>query len=191
MTQERKHFDQRWLWLGAVLLLIVVFFSVRSLTRERLQVRVAEVARVPLVSTISTNGRVEPEMNFEVHSPIATTVKAVYVRPGDQVPAGKLLLTLDDMEARAREATAESGVKSAQAALEAATHNGTQQERQISAGDIARARLDRDQARRDLNALTKLKSTGAATASEVASAQERLDAAEANLHASLENSQSR
>jgi HlyD family secretion protein len=191
MTQERKHFDQRWLWLGAVLLLIVVFFSVRSLTRERLQVRVAEVARVPLVSTISTNGRVEPEMNFEVHSPIATTVKAVYVRPGDQVPAGKLLLTLDDMEARAREATAESGVKSAQAALEAATHNGTQQERQISAGDIARARLDRDQARRDLNALTKLKSTGAASASEVASAQERLDAAEANLHASLENSQSR
>jgi HlyD family secretion protein len=191
MTQERKHLDQRWLWLGAVLLLIAVFFSVRSLTRERLQVRAAAVAHVPLVSTISTNGRVEPEMNYEVHSPIATTVKAVYVQPGDQVPAGKLLLTLDDVQARAHEATAESGVKAAQAALEAATHNGTQQERQISAGDIARARLDRDQARRDLEALTKLKSTGAASASEVAAAQQRLDTAEATLHASVESSQSR
>ena len=191
MIQERKHLDQRWLWLGAVLLLIAVFFSVRSLTRERLQVRVAAVAHVPLVSTISTNGRVEPEMNYEVHSPIATTVKAVYVQPGDQAQAGKLLLTLDDVQARAREATAESGVKAAQAGLEAATHNGTQQERQISAADIARARLDRDQARRDVEALTRLKSTGAASASEVTAAQQRLDSAEATLHASVESSQSR
>ena len=39
---------------------------------------------LPLVSTISTNGRVEPEVNYELHSPIATTVKAVYVQPGDR-----------------------------------------------------------------------------------------------------------
>jgi HlyD family secretion protein len=87
------------------------------------------------VSTISTNGRVEPEVNYEFHSPIATTVKAVYVQPGDQVAAGKLLMVLDDVQARARVATAESGVKAAQAALEAATHNGTQQERQAAAAD--------------------------------------------------------
>lgn len=189
MTQERKHLDQRWLWLGAVLLLIVVFFTVRSLTRERLAVRAAVAARLPLVSTISTNGRVEPETNYEVHSPIASTVKAVYVQPGDHVPAGKLLLVLDDVEARAREATAESGVKAAQAALDAVMHNGTLQERQASAADITRERLDRDQARRDLEALTRLKSTGAASASEVAAAQQRLDSAEATLHASLESSQ--
>jgi HlyD family secretion protein len=51
------------------------------------------------------------------------------------------------------------------------------------AGDIARNRLERDQARRDLDALLKLKSSGAASASEVAAAQQRLDAAEASLHA--------
>jgi HlyD family secretion protein len=62
-------------------------------------------------------------------------VKAVYAQPGDQVAAGKLLLVLDDVQARAREASAESGVKAAQAALEAATHNGTQQERQMAAAD--------------------------------------------------------
>jgi HlyD family secretion protein len=153
------------------------------MTRDRLEIHAYPAARVPLVSTISTNGRVEPEVNYEIHSPIATTVKAVYVQPGDEVAAGKLLMVLDDVQARARLASAESGVKAAQAALEAATHNGSQQERQMSAADGTRARLERDEARRGLDALTKLNSTGAASPNEVAEARQRLDAAEANLHA--------
>jgi HlyD family secretion protein len=136
MNQERKQTVRLWIWRGLAVLLIVVFFAVRALTRDQLQVRVAAAADVQLVSTISTNGRVEPEANFEVHSPIATTVKAVYVQPGDQVAAGKVLLVLDDVEARAREATTESGVRAAQAALEAVTQNGTQQERQATAASV-------------------------------------------------------
>ena len=147
--------------------------------------------QVPLVSTISTNGRVEPLDNHEVHSPLSTTVKAVYVEAGDKVAAGKLLLTLDDTQARARVASAESGVKAAQAQLEAATHNGTQQERQAAAADLARARLERDEAKRGLDALTRLSSTGAAAPSEVTSARQRLENAEANLRAIEESSQKR
>jgi len=188
MTQESKQTVRLWIWRGLAVLLIVVFFAVRALTRDQLQVRVAAAADVQLVSTISTNGRVEPEANFEVHSPIATTVKAVYVQPGDQVAAGKVLLVLDDVEARAREATTESGVRAAQAALEAVTQNGTQQERQATAADVLRQRLERDNARRDLDALTKLNSTGAASSSEVAAARQRLDTAEVNLRA-LDQSQ--
>ena len=183
MTQERKHSARLWFWRGSAVLLIVVFFVVRSMTRDRLEIHAYPAERVPLVSTISTNGRVEPEVNYEIHSPIATTVKAVYVQPGDEVAAGKLLMVLDDVQARARLASAESGVKAAQAALEAATHNGSQQERQMSAADGTRARLERDEARRGLDALTKLNSTGAASPNEVAEARQRLDAAEANLHA--------
>src|ERR1035437_1234252 len=191
MTQERKQLDRRWLWPGAVLLTIAVFFWVRSLTREHLQVHAATAVHAALVSTISTNGRVEPEVNYEVHSPIATTVRAVYVQPGGRVAAGKLLLVLDDVQARARLATAESGVKAAQASLEAATHNGTQQERQMAAADGTRARLERDEARRSVEALTKLNSTGAASPSEVAAARQRLETAKANLHGSEQSAQSR
>jgi HlyD family secretion protein len=188
MNQDRTQTVRLWFWRGSAVLLIVVFFVVRALTRDQLQVRVVAAADVQLVSTISTNGRVEPEANFEVHSPIATTVKAVYVQPGDQVAAGKVLLVLDDVEARAREATAESGVRAALAALEAVTQNGTQQERQMTAADVMRERLERDNARRDLDALTKLNSTGAASSSEVAAARQRLDTAEVNLRA-LDQSQ--
>ena len=191
MTQERKHFDRRWFWLGALLLTIAVFFFVRSLTRDRLLVHAAQAQRAPLLSTISTNGRVEPVVNFEVHSPMATTVKAVYAQPGDQVAAGKLLMTLDGVQALAREASAESGVKAAQAALQATIHNGTQQERQTAAADVARARLERNQARQDLAALTRLNSTGAASASEVAAARQRLATAEVNLNALDQNAGNR
>jgi HlyD family secretion protein len=165
-------------------ILVLVFFLTRYLLRDQLVVRESQVDREVLLNTISTNGKVEPEVNYPFYSPIATTVKAVYVQAGDKVPAGKLLMLLDDTDARAREATAESGVKAAQATLDAATHNGTQEQRQTSAGEIARARLEHDQAQHDLDALIKLNSTGAASASEVTAARERLQNADASLHAS-------
>ncbi|MGO9336239.1 MAG: efflux RND transporter periplasmic adaptor subunit [Terracidiphilus sp.] len=191
MAEARKQSSRLWLWLGAAVIVVIVYFVARSFTRERLPVREARVSRQLLVNNISTNGRVEPLVNYPVSSPIATTVKAIHVQQGDQVPAGKLLLELDDVQARARVASAESGVKSAQAALDAAVHNGSSQERQASAADIEKARIDRDQARHDLDALSKLKTTGAASASEVAAAQERLDSAKAALNAAEQNSHSR
>jgi HlyD family secretion protein len=191
MTEEKKQSRQLWIWLGTAVVIILVFFTARSLMRERLPVRAVQASREELVNTVSTNGRVEPETNYEFHSPVATTVKAVYAQPGDVVPAGKLLLVLDDMQARARLAAAESGVKAAQAAVEAATHNGTQQERQMASAEITRGRLERDQARRDLDAMTKLNSTGAASSSEVAAARQRLQSAEDTLNASDQNAHHR
>jgi HlyD family secretion protein len=183
MAEEKKQSGRVWLWLGAAVLTVIVFFVARALTRDRLTVRVVRVSHQQLVNTISTNGRVEPILDYPVYSPVASTIKALYVQQGDQVPAGKLLLELDDIQARARAATAESGVKTALAALDAANHNGTPQERQAAEAEINRTRIECDQARRDLDALTRLKAAGAASGSEVAAAQERLDTAEALLHA--------
>jgi HlyD family secretion protein len=183
MAQERKQLSWRWAWLGAALILVLVFMSVRSLTRTRLEVRVAQASHQSISSTISTNGRVEPVNNYPLPSPIATTVKAVHVQPGDQVSAGKLLIELDDVQARARLASAQAAVKNAQAAVEAATHNGTREQQQASAAEITRARMDRDQAQHDLDALVKLNATGAASASEVSAARQRLASANATLEA--------
>jgi HlyD family secretion protein len=189
--EEKKQASRVFLWLSAIVLLIAVFFGVRMLTRERLPVREARVARESLVNQISTNGLVQPITNYEVHSPLATTVKAVYVHQGDHVAAGKVLLELDDLQARARVAAAESGVKAAQAAYEAATHNGSLMERQGTEADLAKARIDRDQAQNSLDALKKLQAAGAASPSEVMAAQERLDTANASLHAAETTSHGR
>lgn len=188
---DREQAGRVWLWVGAAVLIVIVFFVARFLTRDRLPVREARVSHQELINTVPTNGRVEPEVNYQYHSPLSTTVKAVYVQQGDHVPAGKLLMVLDDMQARARLATAESGVKAAQAAVEAATHNGTQQERQAASAETIRSQLERDQARHDLDAVVKLNAAGAASPSEVAAARQRLDTAEAGLRASQQSEQSR
>lgn len=193
MAEERKKSDRfrLWMWRSLAIVLVLVFFLTRYLLREQLVVREARVERQVLLNTISTNGHVEPEANYQFYSPLATTVKAVYVKDGDTVPAGKLLLLLDDTDARARLATAESGVKAAQAALDAATHNGTQEQRQMAASDVARAKLDRDQAQHSLDALIKLNANGAASASEVSAARARLQTAETALRASETSATSR
>jgi HlyD family secretion protein len=188
MAEEKNQSDRLrrklWLWRGLGVVLVIVFFVVRALVRDQLPVREVRVVHQQLVDTISTNGRVEPEVNYQYHSPAPTTIKAVYVQSGDNVPAAKLLIQLDDIQARARLASAMSGVASAQALLEAATHNGTQEERQASAADIARARAS-------LDALTRLNATGAASASEVAAAKRRLESFEATLQASNQSANSR
>jgi HlyD family secretion protein len=191
MAEARSQMNRRWLWIGAAVVLVAVFLTARSLLREHLIVRAVEVRHESIVNTVSTNGRVEPEHPYQFFSPLATTVKALYVRTGDHVPAGKLLIQLDDVEARARVASAESGVKSAQAALNAVLHSGTQAERQASAAEIAQDQLNVQQAQRDLDALTRLQASGAAAPSEVAAANQRLASSKASLAAAQETSQSR
>lgn len=191
MAKESKQLNWRWVWFGAAVILVLVFLSVRSLTRERLQVRVVQASRQSLESTTSTNGRVEPVMNYQEFSPIATTVKAVHVQTGDHVEPGKLLIVLDDIQARAKVAAAESGVKSAQSALDIAMHNGTPAERQASASESTRAQIERDHAQHDLDALTKLNATGAASASEVSAARQRLQTANAALEATQSGAKNR
>ena len=183
MAEARSQSGRRWLWIGAVVVVVAVFFVARSMLREKLLIQEAQAVRQPLIGTESTNGKVEPEKNYEFSSPLATTVKAVYVQSGDQVPAGKLLIVLDDVEPLARVAAAESGLKTAQTAEYAATHNGTQAERQAAEAEIAQDRLARDQAQHDLSALTGLAEKGAASTAEVTAAKERLTSAQANLDA--------
>ncbi len=191
MIQERKQTIRLWFWTSSAIAVVIVFFTARYLLREQLPVHVARVGHEMLQNTVSTNGRVEPLVNYPFYSPLATTVNAVHVQEGDVVPSGKLLLTLDDVEARSRVASAESGVTTAQAALDAAMHNGTQAERQAAAAEIEQDRLTRDQAQHNLDALIKLAATGAASQGEVIAAREQLETAQASLKAAEQNAQHR
>jgi HlyD family secretion protein len=170
------------LWTLAAILLIIVFFAVRRLTREELPLRVAQATMGDLITTDSTNGKVEPQPpNFAAHAPAPGTVKQLYVKSGDFVPKGKLLLSLDDADAIAHSAAALATLRGAQANYQAAEQGGTQEERNSLAGELTKAQMDRDQAQRDLDTLRKLVAQGAAAPGEVASAQQRLDAANTAL----------
>jgi HlyD family secretion protein len=163
-----------WLYLGAAVLLVIVFFVSRSLTRDRLPIRAATVSRGRLESTVSTNGLVEPVQEIEFHAPLASTVKLINVRQGDLVKPGQLLMQLDDVTARARVASAESGLRSAQASYDAVKQGGTLEERTSLTSSVTRAKMDLEASQRELATLTKLQATGAASASEVEASKQRV-----------------
>ena len=184
MAEQRKQIGRGWLWVGAAVLLVVVFFVARSLTREKLPVRAAAAVRDTLVVTVPTNGLVEPEQNFVYRSPLTTTIRRIDVQQGDQVPAGKVLMQLDDVTARARVASAESALRTAQLSYDATRQGGTQEERQSFTSNTSRARLDLAASQRQLAALEKLQATGAASPSEVEAARQRVSVAQDTLNSS-------
>jgi HlyD family secretion protein len=180
-TQRTATIRSGWLWTGVIIALLLVFYIAHRLTRTTLPVRAATVVRSSLKSTTSTNGVVDPVSRYEATAPFPGIIKAIYVHEGDQVPAGKLLLSMDDTDARARLATALANLKGAQAAYDATVNGGTQEELLSLNGQLQSAMMDRAQAQNSLATLEKLQMQGAASASEVAAAKDRLAAANNSL----------
>jgi HlyD family secretion protein len=180
--ERRKRIGSSVLWIAAAIALVVIFFTVRRFTRDKLPLRVAESQVQDLIKVNSTNGRVEPDHIFEAHAPEATIVKEVYVHVGERVRAGQLLVALDDSNARAKLAAAVAALRSAEAGYQTVEAGGNHQEQLALGSNIAKAKLDCDQAARDLDVIQKLAAKGAAAPSEVAQAQTRLEIAQASLH---------
>jgi HlyD family secretion protein len=172
-------------WGLALVLILLAMYAIRSLTRERVAVKFAQVAYQPLVKSFSTNGKVEPTNDFQVHAQAAGQVQDVYVDVGDKVKAGQLLIKMDDKYALANLAHANSTVEAAQLAASDIQHGGTQDERNGFSADLNRTTLQRQQDAASLASLQQLQQKGAASAGEVAAAQHRLQVDDANL-ASIE-----
>jgi HlyD family secretion protein len=172
---------RRWFWiaLAAVVILIILY---SSLHQTPLKVRAAKVQRGPIRSLVSTNGKVEPTTNFEAHSPISTTVKNIFVKEGDHVRKGQLLLQLDDADIRAQAARAAAQIKSAQAEQAALKTGGTQEEVITLNSQLIKARSARDVAQRNVDSLQRLQQQGAASPGEVRQAQDAVQRAEADLN---------
>jgi HlyD family secretion protein len=171
---------RRWIWLAALLVLLLILYS--YLHQTPLKVRATQVTRGPIRSVVSTNGKVEPIRNFEAHAPIATTVKRLYVKEGDHVHKGQLLLQLDDADIRSQAARAEAQVKTAQANQAALKTGGTQEEVLTTNAQLIKARSDRDLAQRNLDALRRLQQQGAASPGEVRQAEDKLQSAQADVN---------
>jgi len=142
-------------------------------------VRAESVIRQDIASLISTNGKIEPIKNFEAHAPAPATVKRVLVNEGDSVPAGQLLVQLDDSDARAEAAKALAQLRAAEADLQDVQSGGTHEEVLTNRADLAKAETERDEARTNLEAIRKLQQTGGASPAEVQVAQQRVTKAEA------------
>ncbi|WP_353062394.1 efflux RND transporter periplasmic adaptor subunit [Tunturibacter psychrotolerans] len=173
-TTETRRLNPVMLWGIFLAIIAIGFIIVRSSTRDLVAVRVAVVNHQNIVTSVSTSGKVEPVDEFPAYAPAPGVVAKVYVDVGQKVKAGELLLKLDDADAVAKIATANAAVHSAQATLHDIEQGGSQDERNGFSGDLSRAQQQQQQAAKDLAALQALQQKGAASASEVASAEQRL-----------------
>ena len=178
-------------WGSALILVALAVYAVRSITRQRVSVRVAQVTYQDLVKSFSTNGKVEPMDDFQVHAQAAGQVQEVYVDVGDKVKPGQLLLKMDDKYALANLAHANSTLRAAELAASDIEHGGTQDERNTYAADLRRTQLQRQQDAVSLAALQKLQQQGAASAGEVAAAQHRVQVDDSTLHSIEQHSTQR
>jgi HlyD family secretion protein len=173
---------RRW-WITALVILAAVVVLAAFVTHrdDAVLVRTAVVEQSMIRSLVSTNGKIEPVNNFEAHAPVATSVRRVYVKEGDSVKKGELLVVLDDAEARAQAARAQTQLRAAQADLGAAERGGSQEEMLSLDAQLVKASTDRDSAQRNLEALRKLEQQGAASEGEVGEAENALARADAQL----------
>ena len=124
--------------------------------------------RENLISSINTNGKVEPIAPYVIRAELDTVVERVYVNEGQAVKKGQLLMELDVKDAAAQLAETRSKLVKAQDDLRAARAGGrTDQAAKVSA-DLTNAEAKRDRLQKNHDALVKLIAEQAATQDELA-----------------------
>lgn len=183
MAQQETEFSRGWIWGGvAVVALLVLFFVVRA-QRASVTVTAAQVERRDLIGTVSTNGNVEPMQDFQAIAAAPGIVQKIFVSVGEHVQKGQELVKMDDTGARKDVASAQANLASAEATLANMKNNGTRSELLNAGADKQAAQSQLTQSEASLRSLQQLQSQGAASANEVAAAQQRVKDAQSKIDA--------
>jgi HlyD family secretion protein len=146
-----------------------------------------KATRETLVSSLSTNGKVEPIEWMPVRSERAGVITRVSVSKGQFVRKGDPLVELDTRVASADLSKSQAAIQEAQAQEQVLTQGGRVAERQQIEADLARARLDLDAAQKNHQALERLVAKQAATRQELDSARQLVDQLELRIQALEKN----
>ena len=121
-----------------------------------------------LVSSITSNGKVEPISPYVMRAQLDTFVEKVHVLEGQAVKRGQALLDLNVKDAAAQLADTREKLLHAQDDLRAAKAGGRSDATARAIGDLAKAQADRDRLQRANDALQRLVAQQAATKEELA-----------------------
>jgi len=167
--------------LVLLMLAAVIVFWAYSRKNEPAGVHFAKVQRETLLSMLPTNGKVEPLEFASVRVEAAGLVIQLPVKEGRNVAKGAELAELSAPGLESQLSSAQVRVEQAQAELDRIERGGRKAELTEIASSLDRAKLDRDAALRDYNALRRLEEKQAATREEVATAQGKLRQSELEI----------
>jgi HlyD family secretion protein len=148
---------------------VVAYVLVRLSGRQPVaKISAVSPARQNLVSSINSNGKVEPITPYVMRAQLDTFVEKIYATEGQAVKKGQPLLELNVKDAAALLAQAKAKLLRAQDDLRAAKAGGRSDDAARVAGDLAKAQADRDRLQRNHDALERLIAQQAATKDELA-----------------------
>jgi HlyD family secretion protein len=180
MAEKSASSSRGWIITLVVTVVVILLIVVaKSAFKEKIEVRVANASRTPLVSFESTNGQVEAIQDYQAHVAAPGVIKKVYVEVGEHVQAGAELMRMDDTDAASRLAAAEATLDAAVATLNNMKAGGSQDEVNGQQADLAAAISQQKQAVAALSTIRALQATGSASANEVAVAQQHVTDANA------------
>src|SRR5579872_5341894 len=192
MATSNTSFVNRHRWFVAAVAIAAAVLLFASLSRDpAVPVRAVTAERSTIRSVVSTNGKVEPLQNFEAHTPIGTTVKKLFVREGEHVKKGQLLVQLNDAKARSQAAQAKAQVLTADADFSGIQSGGNREELLTLDSQIVKARSASETAQRNLDALHRLQEQNAASPGEVKNTEDQLKRADADLNLLLQKQKNR
>ena len=137
--------------------------------------------RENIVSSISSNGKVEPIAPYIVRAQLETFVEKVVATEGQQVKKGQLLIELNVKDAAALLAQARARLLKAQDDFRAANSGGRTDEAARVTGDLAKGIAERDRLQRNHDALQRLLAQQAATKDELAANELELAKAQSEV----------
>jgi len=134
-----------------------------------------KVSRETIVSTLGTNGRVEPLEWMSARAERSGVVARVLVSRGQLVKKNDPLVELDTRVATAELSKAQAAIQEAEAQQQLLNQGGRIAERQQIDADLARARLDLKAAENNAQTLERLVEKQAATRQELDTARQAVD----------------
>jgi HlyD family secretion protein len=132
------------------------------------KVSVVEPTRENLVSSISSNGKVEPIAPYVMRAQLDTFVERVRATEGQTIKKGQVILELDVKDAGARLAEAKAKLLKAEDDLRSANAGGKIDEAARVASELAKAQAERDRLQKNNEVLQRLVAQQAATQDELA-----------------------
>src|SRR5277367_1243540 len=161
---------------------VVAFVLVRLSGRQPVaKISAVTPSRQNIVSSINSNGKVEPITPYVMRAQLDTFVERIYATEGQAVKKGQPLLELNVKDVAAQLAEAKVKLLRAQEDLRAAKAGGRTDDAARVAGDLAKAQADRDRLQRNHDALVRLIAQQAATKDELATNDLALAKAQAEL----------
>lgn len=121
--QKRKSNRLLWIFGISVVVLIAIVLIGKSAgwigQEEAVKIAVAKADKQTITETVTTNGKIQPEIEIKISSDVSGEIRVLNVKEGDSVRAGQLLARIDPELYQSALARSEAALNNSKAALAA------------------------------------------------------------------------